>query len=83
MLSNIRHDIDSIISKAIYHDVIESHLYNSSLVEAKGFIHLKTESLNKKLKLVRFAENFFFGSFFHLEFFSINKFFCTVILFAI
>ena len=41
MLSNIRHDIDSTTQKAIYHAVIELHLYYSSLVCAKTFIHLK------------------------------------------
>ena len=41
MLSNIRHDIDSITPKAIYYAIIESHLYCFSLVWAKSFIHLK------------------------------------------
>ena len=83
MLWNIRHDIDSITLKAIYHAIIESHLYYSSLVWAKTFVHLKKESFNKKLQLVRFTDNFFFGSCFRLEFFSSNKFICTVILLAI
>ena len=83
MLSNIRHDIDSIIPKAIYHTIIESHLHYSSLVWVKSFIHLKKERFNKKLQLVRFTDSFFFGSCFRLEFFSSNKLICTVILFAI
>ena len=83
MLSNIRHDIDSIISKAIYHDVIESHLYNSSLVGAKSFIHLKKENFNKQLKLVRLPRVFSLVGASILNFFSINKFICIVILFAI
>ena len=45
MFSNIRHDIDSITPKAIYHTIIESHLYYSSLVWAKSFIHLKKKAL--------------------------------------
>ena len=83
VLSNIRNDIDSITLKAIYHAIIKSHLYYSSLVWAKSFIHLKKESFNKKLQLVRFTDSSFFGSCFRLEIFSSNKFICTVIFFAI
>ena len=72
MLSDIRHDIDSITPKALYHAIIESELYYSSLVWAKSFTHLKKESFNKKLQLVYFTDSFFFGSCFHLKFFSIN-----------
>ena len=72
MLSNIRHYIDSIIPKAIYHAIMESHLYYSSLVGAKSFIHLKKESFNKKLQLVHFTDSFFFCSCFHLEFFFLS-----------
>ena len=78
MLSNITHD-----NSIIHHAIIEPHLYYSSLVGAKSFIHLKKESFNKKLQLVRFTDSFFFGSYFHLEFFAINGFIYTVILFAI
>ena len=35
MLSNIRHDIDSTIPKAIYHAIIESHLYYSLFILKK------------------------------------------------
>ena len=83
VLSNIRNDIDSITLKAIYHAIIKSHLYYSSLVWAKSFIHLKKESFNKKLQLDRFTDSSFFGSCFRLEIFSSNKFICTVIFFAI
>ena len=47
MLSNIRHDIDNIIPKAIYHAIIESRLYYSSLVGAKIFIYLKKKALTR------------------------------------
>ena len=83
MLSNIMHDIDNITPKAIYHGIIKSHLSYSSLVWAKSFIHLKKESFNKKLQLVRFTNSFFFGSCFLLKFFASNTFISTVILFAI
>ena len=66
MLSNLRKDIDSITLKAIYHAIIKSHLYYSSLVWAKSFIHLKKESFNKKLQLDRFTDSSFFGSCFRL-----------------
>ena len=45
LFSDIRHDIDSITPKTIYHTIIESHLYYSSLVWAKSFIHLKKKAL--------------------------------------
>ena len=35
MLSNMRHDIDIIIPKAIYHAKIESHLYYSLFILEK------------------------------------------------
>ena len=69
MLSNMRHDIDIISPKAIYHTIMESHLYYSCLVWAKSFIHLKKESFNKKLQLGCFTDSFFLGSCFDLEFF--------------
>ena len=59
MLSDIRHDIDSITPKVLYRAIIESELYHSSLVWAKSFIHLKKESFNKKLQLVYFTDSFF------------------------
>ena len=46
MLSHIRHDIDTIIPKAIYHAIIESHLYYSSLVWGKSFIQALTRNYN-------------------------------------
>ena len=36
MLSDVRHDVDNIIPNTIYHAIIESHLYYSSLVWAKN-----------------------------------------------
>ena len=37
MLSKIRHFVDQQTSKAIYHAILESHLYSSSLVQAQNF----------------------------------------------
>ena len=47
VLSNIRNDIDSITLKAIYHAIIKSHLYYSSLVWAKVLFILKKKALTR------------------------------------
>ena len=47
ILSNMRQDIDIIILNAIYHAIIESHFYYSSLVWAKSFIRFKKKSLTR------------------------------------
>ena len=51
MLSKIRHFVDQITLKAIYHAVFESHLYYSSLVWAQSFNSTKRLFISQKKAL--------------------------------